>query len=589
MTTTYIWTRAAILISSLVAGCVDGDEAVIEEDIIGGTATSAYPEVGMLGVSGPAELCTGFLISPTIVLTAAHCIQGGSAYAFYTGPGSPKTVANVTPAILDGLPNVTKHAVLESKIYPSANLSISPFRYDVAYVRLAAPIAVTPQQLGPTPAVNTVCQAVGYGWTSLASPTGLFKKTGTEGVAVVDAWDIDVVGKTAVADRGDSGGPLICNGVTVGVFSWIDNYASATALRRYTRIDGAVGTWIDSIVNPPPPPPPPGPFKQGDAFDYGLVSSSSQMVATMLTGFGYAASAAPKAVAINSAGLGFVSIKVGGTQADADRTALEACFIIGGRKPCASLASGNAFAVDESALPSRFTFNLTAPPTLAQMPYVTDAARTSDIAAYTALAKVKAIAISLDGTVAAINSTDTIASQAEANRIVLERCELKATMTPCTLFAQGATIVFDPTTTNWAPQIDYSRRTVQIDLPGTTAANYASHIPAYLSGLNQGYHGSIYIAADGDGGDAWQTNAATADTAALGFCNQHVTAGFRCFKYASDRAIVMGPTSLAAYATTAVHCNAMPRVDCAAHKSMGCSAGGHYTTHAGGVNLEACP
>ena len=317
------------------------------------------------------------------------------------------------------------------------------------------------------------------------------------------------------------------------------------------------------------------------------MTPSSQMVATMLTG--YAASTAPKAVAINSAGLGFVSIEVGGTQTDADRTALEACFIIGGRQPCASLASGNTFAVDEVALPSSYTFSLAAPTALIQIPYVTDAARASDITAYSTLNKTKAIAISLDGTVAAIHSTDTITNQAEANRIVLERCEMKAKMTPCTLFAEGATIVFDPATTNWAPQIDYARRTVQIDLPGTTAANYASHIPAYLSGLNQGYHGSIYLAADGAGGDAWQTNAALADTAALGFCNQYVTAGFRCFKYASDRSIVMGPTSLAAYATKPVHCDAMPRVDCAAHKSMGCSAGSFYTTHAGGVALEACP
>jgi hypothetical protein len=596
MTSTYITTRAvlaAILISPLVAGCADGDnEDVTDEDIIGGTATSAFPEVGMLGVSGPAELCTGFLISPTIVLTAAHCIHGGSAYAFYTGPGTLTAAPVVTPAILDALPNVTKHAVLESVIYPLAQLWVSPYRFDIAYVRLAAPIAVTPQQLGPLPGGSAVCQAVGYGWTGLQTPIGLLKKTGTETVASIDAWDIDVRVKSAVADRGDSGSPLICNGVTVGVFSWIDDYNSETALRRYARIDGYVGTWIDSIVNPPPPPPPPPPpvpFKQGDAFDYSLVSPSSQMVATMLTGFGYAASAAPKAVAINSAGLGFVSIKAGGTQADADRTALEACFIIGGRQPCASLASGNTFAVDESALPSQFTFTLAAPTALAQMPYVIDTVRTSDATTYTALNKLKAIAISLDGTVAAINSTDTIASQAEANRIVLERCEMKATMTPCTLFAEGATIVFDPTTTNWAPQIDYSRRTVQIDLPGTTAANYTAHIPAYLTGLAQGYQGSIYIAADGDGGDAWQTNAATADATALGFCNQHVTAGFRCFKYASDRTIVMGPTSLAAYATSAVHCNSMPRVDCAAHKSMGCAAGSHYTTHAGGVTLEACP
>ncbi len=578
--------RRVVVAAILLAGCAV-DEGDATEDIIGGGATTAFPEVGMVGVTGPAELCTGFLVSPTIVLTAAHCIEGGAAYGFYTGPGTSETVTNVTPAVLDALPNVTKHAVLESEIYPFAQLATSPFRFDVAYVRLAAPIAVTPQQLGTTlPASGSVCQAVGYGWTSLTIPTGLLKKTGTETVSTVDAWDIDVERDSAVADRGDSGSPLICNGLTVGVFSWIDNYASATALRRYARIDGAVGAWIESIVNPPPPP---GPFKAGDPFDYTRVSPSSQMVATMLTGLGYAASTAPKAVAIDSSGLGFASIKVGGTQADADRAALEACFVIGGGTPCASLASGDTFAVDDSALPSSFTFTLATPTALTQMPYVTDAVRTSDVAAYDAVTTFKAIAISLDGTVAAVNSTDVVASQAEANRIVLERCEMTAVMTPCTLFAEGSAIAFAPATTNWTPQIDYSRRTVETDLPGTTAANYTAHIPAYLSGLTSGYQGAIYIAADGDGGDAWETTATAAETTALAYCNDYVTAGFHCFEYASDRTIVMGPANLAAYATTAVHCDSMPRIDCAAHSSMGCAAGSYYTTHAGGVTLETCP
>jgi len=52
----------------------------------------------------------------------------------------------------------------------------------------------------------------------------------------------------------------------------------------------------------------------------------------------------------------------------------------------------------------------------------------------------------------------------------------------------------------------------------------------------------------------------------------------------------MRPTNLAAFATSAVHCKAMPRVDCAAHTAMGCAAAGsYYTTHDGGVALETCP
>ncbi len=59
--------------------------------------------------------------------------------------------------------------------------------------------------------------------------------------------------------------------------------------------------------------------------------------------------------------------------------------MIGGDKPCASLAGSNAFAVSEAALPTSFTFSLAQPTTLAEMPYVTAAARTSALTTYAAL------------------------------------------------------------------------------------------------------------------------------------------------------------------------------------------------------------
>jgi Trypsin len=576
---------ASIAICSSLGACsteLGDDNGDTNPDIIGGSATSGFPEVGMVGVTGPAILCTGFLVSPTIVVTAAHCIEGGEAYGFYTGTGALETVADPTEAVLDALPNTTKHAVLESAMYPGANLSVSPYEYDVAYVRLAAPLTATPEQIAAPAAVDTTCQAVGFGWTSTSSPTGLLKKTGTEIVTTVDGFDSDVSEASAIADRGDSGSPLICNGVTVGTFSWIDNYSSTSALRRYARLDGAVGTWIDNIVNPPPPPT----FTAGDPFDYSVVTPQSQMVATMLTGFGYAASASPKSVAINADGLGFVSIQPTGTQADADLIALQACYVIGGGKPCASLASADVFDVGSTTLAASFNFTLATPTTLAQMPYVSGSNRTAAITAYDAITGTKAIAISLDGTVTEINNTDVIASQAEADRIVMERCEMTAQLTPCTLFAEGTAVVFAP---SWTPQINYAQRTVATELPGATAANYNAHIPAYLAGVAGGDPGYIYIAADGDGGDAWETTAAAAASTALGYCNEFVGAGFKCFPYATNDTITFGPANLVGYADKAVHCDSMPRASCAAHSSMGCTGGSYYIAQAGSVTLETCP
>jgi hypothetical protein len=163
---------------------------------------------------------------------------------------------------------------------------------------------------------------------------------------------------------------------------------------------------------------------------------------------------------------------------------------------------------------------------------------------------------------------------------------MQSKLTPCTLFAEGDGVVFAP---NWSPVIDYSRKIVSVNLPGTTMANYTAHVPTYITEVDAGYQGSIYIAADGDGGDAWETTAALAQSTALGFCTEYVGAGFHCVPYATGTRITFGPLDLAGDADLAVHCNAMPRLDCAAHAAMGCAAGSYYTTHTGSVALETCP
>jgi hypothetical protein len=328
-------------------------------------------------------------------------------------------------------------------------------------------------------------------------------------------------------------------------------------------------------------------FHQGDAFDYALVTPSSQMVSAMLDVLAYPASAGPKAVAVNAQGLGFVRTQ-GDSQATVSQAALEACFVIGGGSPCTLLATGNTFAVDASALSSSssFTFSLAAPTDVSKVPFVQPSVVTATTSGYGAVSGAKAIAISLDGVIVAVpgSATDIVSSAAEAQRLALERCELTAGLAPCTLFAVGANVVFGPTKPNGAPQIDYARTTLQTNLPGVSDAAFTANVVPYMQGIASGSTGAIFLDDFGDFGTGWSMVAGQGATTAQTGCNQAAGAG-TCFAYATNDTITFTPSDLSAIKIYSLetHCKAMPRTDCAAHQAIS-----YYTTRTGSVALETC-
>jgi hypothetical protein len=77
----------------VAAGCGVPTAATDEshQAIEGGTADTGHPYVGLLWRPDNREGCTGTLITPQIVMTAAHCFNGintgGGMPVFYTGQG----------------------------------------------------------------------------------------------------------------------------------------------------------------------------------------------------------------------------------------------------------------------------------------------------------------------------------------------------------------------------------------------------------------------------------------------------------------------------------------------------------------------
>lgn len=336
-------------------------------------------------------------------------------------------------------------------------------------------------------------------------------------------------------------------------------------------------------------------FHKGDAFDYGKVRAPSQMIVTMLASFGYASSAAPRAVAVNADGLGYVAVKpAAAQQAEAEQAALQACYVIGGAKPCVLLATAGAFAIDETDL-AKPTFVLDAPTALANVPFALAVDAKIALQRYSSIGGKKAIAVSLDGLVvpAPTASGITAASDAEASRIALETCEMQAVMAPCTIFAVGNAVAFDPKAANAKLQVPYANTTVKDEVPGLSLAIFTSAIKSdYLANVNGGKQGAIFISRDGNGGYAYGNQLASAQTTARTNCAANASSADACVLYATGSQVVFKPSSIVALAVGGqeLACKATPRLDCSQHASIGCAAGGrYYTTHAGGVKLEDCP
>ncbi len=334
-------------------------------------------------------------------------------------------------------------------------------------------------------------------------------------------------------------------------------------------------------------------FAKDEAFSYASVPNKSPMVQTQIEAMGYANFTSPKAIAINAQGLGFVSRRTDASQTVTDRLALEGCYALTS-SPCALLASGDKFAISSADLPAAYTFTITAPLSVSEttIPFVIPGFRTALATAFNQAAAPKVLAISVDGAFSIVTGSDATPATTldEARRVALERCELSAVVTPCTVFAENSAVPFNPANINRTPVIDYAKTQIMTSLPGVKDSHFASIVTPYLAAVNGvAARGVIYLAADGAGGFAYNTVAATAETAALNFCSANVSAGYSCFRYAIDKNVQSMAANLRALKSFPLpHCKSVPRATCAAHRAMGCGPGMYYTMNGMTPALENC-
>ncbi len=211
-----------------------------EEAIIGGTLATGDPAVVALAIrygGGYESLCTGTLIAPKTVVTAAHCIYayGMNLQYFVTFGGSADAPTRV---------------VQVSNQYKNPNYNQSA--YDFGVLRLANPVLdVTPIALNETAMssaqVGRSIRHVGFGLTVAGGMTAGTKREVSYPLRSVTSYTIESGAQGKQTCQGDSGGPgfMVMPGGTKEVLVGVVSYGDQNC--AYEGYDGRVdigAPWI---------------------------------------------------------------------------------------------------------------------------------------------------------------------------------------------------------------------------------------------------------------------------------------------------------------------------------------------------------
>jgi hypothetical protein len=196
------------------------------------------------------------VIAPTVLVTAAHCVDpgthGGHTFGVFAGPDASAyaDVAQLKPKLA---------AVKSVHMHPDYDTA-PPFRADIAVAVLDQPIAVDPLPINrsaPSPSlVGGAARIVGYGQVQYGK-YNVIKHEAATVLASIGPVDTVVVGDVKHRSCiGDSGGPALVKIEGTETIVGVDSYAETTGCLEaasYRRTD-VYTAFLDEYAPPPAPP-----------------------------------------------------------------------------------------------------------------------------------------------------------------------------------------------------------------------------------------------------------------------------------------------------------------------------------------------